>query len=85
MQLNVTGNNGAVKYDTYAEHVSGQSAKNTVYDRAWKTTTVNSTAQAESGFTAQANIANLNSSDLTINATAVGYIVWDCGSASDNV
>lgn len=73
VQLDVSG--GAVKYDTYTSHVSTQSGKNTVYDRAWKTTTVNVATSASAA----------TASDLTINSTAVDYIVWDCGSASTNV
>jgi hypothetical protein len=55
-------------------------------NHVWRTETTNVKAQAAAGaYTSTSDLTSLAKSDLTIATKSIGYIIWDCGSATENI
>lgn len=55
-------------------------------NHVWRTETTSVKAQAAAGaYTSTSDLTSLAKSDLTIATKDIGYIIWDCGSATTNV
>lgn len=70
-----------------------RSAIKILQDNTWKTATRNKVTQVDdntngnftTGLQDSEGNSTLNKSDLTIGTDVIGYIIWDCGSASKNI